>query len=59
MDRRPFPSELTPEEQRTRAATYREMAVTATTADIREALLGLARRYEEMANEKAAVPAPA
>jgi hypothetical protein len=56
MDRRPFPSELTPDEQRKRAAMYREMAVTATTADIRDALLGLAQRFEEMANEKAEVP---
>jgi hypothetical protein len=58
MDNRPFPSELSPEEQRSRAAMYREMAATARTRDVQEALLELARRYEELANEKAATPSP-
>ena len=59
MDRRPLPSELTPEEQRMRAQLYREMALTATTSDVRQALLDLARRFDELSNEKAAVPSPA
>jgi hypothetical protein len=50
MDKhRPWPSELTPEEQRMRAAQYRQLAATARTADTQDALLRLAQQYEQMA----------
>jgi hypothetical protein len=59
MSRRPLPSELTAEEQRMRAAKYRELAATARTRDVQGALLELARRYEEMAKEKLSALSPA
>lgn len=46
---RPLPSELSIGELRMRAAYYREMAATATTAAVRDALLRLADRYERLA----------
>jgi hypothetical protein len=48
-ERRPLPSELTPEEQRLRAAQFRQMAAAARTADTQGALLRLALKYEELA----------
>jgi hypothetical protein len=45
MEKRKLPSELTPNECRARAAYYRAMAATATTRDVRDALIRLAERY--------------
>lgn len=44
--------ELTPAEMRMRAQEYRLMAATATTAQVRDALLSVARKLEERAVEK-------
>jgi hypothetical protein len=52
-ERRPLPSELSSEEQRMRAAQYRLLAATARTADTQDALLRLAREYEELAAGRA------
>ncbi len=49
MTDRPRLSDLTPAELRARAMKYRAMAATATTADVRDALIRLAVRFEEMA----------
>jgi hypothetical protein len=46
LQRRQLPSECSPEEARMRAAQYRQMAATASRADVRDALLRLASRYE-------------
>ena len=54
MDSSPLSSELTLAEQRMLAAQYRQMAEIATVPDVREAMLRLARRYEEMASQQAA-----
>ncbi len=51
---RPLPSELTPEEQRMRAAQYRMLAATARTAETQGALLRLAQQYEELAAQQTA-----
>jgi hypothetical protein len=48
MEKRKLPSELTPNECRARAAYYRAMAATATTRDVRDALIRLAERYERL-----------
>jgi hypothetical protein len=49
MDQSPRLSERTPAELLARAADYRRMAETASTADVRDALLRLAERLEAMA----------
>jgi hypothetical protein len=49
MARRPLPSELTPTELLARGAEYRAMAATASSKDVRNALIRLAERYEELA----------
>ena len=49
MDHRPLPSELTPAELLARGAEYRAMAATASTQDVRDALIRLAERYEALA----------
>jgi hypothetical protein len=51
MDR-PLLSELTPEELLARAAQYRNMAMYASTIDIRDALIRLAEQFEAMAEER-------
>lgn len=45
-------SERTPEELRQRAEQYRQMAATARTADVQDALLMLAERYEGLAKDR-------
>ena len=47
MDR-PLPSEMTDEQLRDRTAEYRRMAATASTVEIRDALLRLAERFERL-----------
>ena len=49
MNLSPRLSERTPAELLARAAEYRRMAETASTADVRDALLRLAERLEAMA----------
>jgi hypothetical protein len=49
MEKRKLPSALTPNECHARAAYYRAMAATATTRDVRDALIRLAERYEALA----------
>ena len=51
-DRAPPASEFSVAESRMRAVQYREMACTATTADVRTALLALARKYERLAGRE-------
>jgi hypothetical protein len=48
MEERKLPSELSQTECRVRASYYREMAATATTASVRDALIRLAERYERL-----------
>ena len=45
-------SELNAAELRARAAEFRGMATTATTAETRDALLRIARRFSDLANER-------
>jgi hypothetical protein len=52
MKPRPTLSELTVEQLRKRAAEFRGMAATATTADIRDALLRVAERFDVIAAER-------
>jgi hypothetical protein len=49
MQPHPHPSELTCQEQRMRAVQYRQMAATASTTTIRDALIRLAEGYERIA----------
>jgi hypothetical protein len=49
MSDRPRLSELSREQLLSRAAEYRAMAATATTADVRDALVRVAERLEGMA----------
>lgn len=49
MSDRPFLSELSPEELLARATQYRNMTMYASTIAIRDALLRLAARFEDMA----------
>ena len=49
VDRRPRLSDLSPAQVLARAAEYRRTAATASTADMMEALLELATRFEEQA----------
>jgi hypothetical protein len=55
MKPRPTLSELTVEQLRKRAAEFRGMAATATTADIRDALLRVAERFDVIAAERTMV----
>jgi (p)ppGpp synthase/HD superfamily hydrolase len=53
-DRAPLAS-LTPEQIRERAAEFRRMAATASTAQIRDALIRLAERLEALATVREAI----
>jgi len=48
-DHRSLPSALTADQLRERAAEFRQMAASATTAQVRDSLIRVAERYEALA----------
>lgn len=54
MAKRPCLSEMSPADLLARAVEYRRMAATATTAEVRDALLRIAKRLADMARDRLA-----
>jgi hypothetical protein len=52
LERRPPLSELTAEQLQDRAIQYRNMAMYASTEEVRDALIRMAKRYEKLVIER-------